>query len=56
MVIQMLDGEINRQALMIAYIDNYFAISIAILCVAASMFFMKPMRLSKTQHHVHLSE
>lgn len=56
MAIQMIDGEINRQALMIAYIDNYFVISIFILCVAGSVFFLKPLRLSKPQQQAPLSE
>ncbi len=45
--IQMVDAEINRQALMIAYIDNYYAIAIFIMCIALSVFFLKPMRLSQ---------
>lgn len=55
-VMQMIDGEINRQAMMISYIDNYFAISIFILGVAFSVFFLKPMRLAKPQQQAPLSE
>ncbi len=56
MVIQMIDAEINRQALMISYIDNYFAIGVFILCVAGSVFLLKPMRLSQPPQHAPLSE
>jgi DHA2 family multidrug resistance protein len=45
-VLQMIDGEINRQSMMMAYIDNFYAMSIFIFCIAASMLFVKPMRIA----------
>lgn len=46
-VLQMLDAEINRQAVMISYIDIFHGMSIFIFCAALSMFLLKPMRLAK---------
>lgn len=53
--LQMIDVEINRQAMMMAYIDNFYAMTFVIFLIAASMFFVKPMRLANTQK-VTLSE
>ena len=46
---QMIDGEINRQALMIAYINNFYLVAIALLVVAVFPLFLKPIRLSLSQ-------
>lgn len=48
-ILQMIDGEINRQALMVAYIDNFHVISIFIFCVAASALLLRPMRIANGQ-------
>ncbi len=45
--LQMIDAEINRQALMIAYIDNFHAMAIFILCVAPLSLLLKPVRMQK---------
>ncbi len=44
----MIDAEINRQALMIAYIDNYHLMAIAIFFVALGTLLLKPIRLAST--------
>ncbi len=54
-VLQMIDGEINRQALMISYINNFRVMSIFIFFIALSIFFLKPMRIAKPQQ-IPLSE
>lgn len=41
-VLQLIDAEINRQALMIAYIDNFHVMSIFVLLVALVVFLLKP--------------
>jgi DHA2 family multidrug resistance protein len=51
-ILQMIDAEINRQALMISYIDVFHVMSIFIFCAAFSMFLLKPMRLVKPQQMV----
>lgn len=45
MMMQMIDLEVNRQALMIAYLDNFYAISFFILAVALSTFLLKPIHV-----------
>lgn len=54
-VLRMVDAEINRQAVMIAYIDNFYLMSFVIFAIAAGTFFFKPLRLTQPQQ-VHLSE
>ncbi|HET8711201.1 MAG TPA: DHA2 family efflux MFS transporter permease subunit [Spongiibacteraceae bacterium] len=49
-VLPMINAEINRQAMMIAYIDNFYMLSFFIFCVALSVFFFKPMRIAHPQH------
>ena len=48
-VLEMLNGEITRQALMIAYIDNFRAVSIFIFLIAVSVLMLKPIRLAGPQ-------
>ncbi|MBP8924954.1 MAG: multidrug efflux MFS transporter [Pseudomonadales bacterium] len=43
--LQLIDAEINRQALMIAYIDNFHAMALFILCVAPVALLLKPLQL-----------
>jgi len=45
-VLQMLDAEINRQALMISYIDVFLLAAVFLFIAALSLFLMKPMRLT----------
>lgn len=47
--LQMIDAEINRQALMISYLDLFYVMSIFIVCIALSVFFLKPMRITRPQ-------
>ena len=44
-VLYAIDGEINRQALMIAYIDNFYAMTFFIVAVALSVLLLKPIRI-----------
>lgn len=39
----------RRLALMIAYIDNFYLVAIALLVVAVFPLFLKPIRLSLSQ-------
>lgn len=54
-VLRMVDVEINRQAVMISYIDNFYLMSFVIFVIAASTFLFKPLRLAQPQQ-IHLSE
>lgn len=42
----LIDAEINRQALMIAYIDNFYAMSILVAVIAIIPLFIKPIRVN----------
>ncbi|GAB3106543.1 DHA2 family efflux MFS transporter permease subunit [Aestuariicella hydrocarbonica] len=44
-VLQMLDAEVNRQALMISYLNNFHAMAMLIFVIALIPLFMKPIRL-----------
>ena len=44
-ILYAIDGEINRQALMIAYLDNFYVISFFILLVAMATLLLKPIRI-----------
>jgi DHA2 family multidrug resistance protein len=55
-VLQMLDAEINRQALMISYIDVFLVASAFLFVAALSLFFLKPMRLVTPAQQVPVSE
>ncbi len=46
---QMVDLEVSRQALMIAYIDNFYLMSMVILGVAVMTMFFKPIRVRLDQ-------
>jgi DHA2 family multidrug resistance protein len=46
-VLQIIDGEVSRQALMVAYIDNFHAMAIFILCAAPIALLLKPMRMQQ---------
>ncbi len=41
----MLDMEMNRQALMIAYLDNFFAMAVLIVAVALGVLLLRPIRI-----------
>ncbi|MET0268972.1 MAG: DHA2 family efflux MFS transporter permease subunit [Sphingomonas sp.] len=47
-VAQMIDGEINRQAMMIAYIDDYWLMGWMALLIAPLVLFMRPPRPGDT--------
>ena len=42
-LLPLIDAEVNRQALMIAYIDNFHAMAIFILLIAPVALLMRPM-------------
>ena len=44
-VMQMINGEVSRQAIMVAYIDNFYALAWFILFVAPLAMLLKPMRI-----------
>lgn len=44
-LLQMVDMEINRQALFIAYIDNFYAMSFLIMTIALMPLLLKPVRV-----------
>ncbi len=54
-VLAMIDGEINHQAMMIAYIDNFHMLSFFIFAIALGTFLLKPIRVAKPQQ-THISE
>jgi len=54
-VLQMIDAEINRQAMMISYNDIFLVMAAFLLCAALSLLLLKPMRLGKPQQ-IPLSE
>ncbi len=41
-----IDAEINRQALMIAYLDNFYLMTFLVLAVALSTLLLKPIRIA----------
>lgn len=43
---QMIDGEVNRQALMIAYLDNFHVVAWSLLICAPLTMLFRPMRVS----------
>ncbi len=43
--LQMVEAEINRQAVMIGYLDNFHLMAIGVLCVAPVVLLLKPMKL-----------
>jgi DHA2 family multidrug resistance protein len=55
-VLMMIDAEINRQALMISYIDVFLMASAFLFIAALSLFFLKPMRLATPPQQVPASE
>lgn len=46
-ILYAIDAEINRQALMIAYIDNFYVIAFFILFVALATLLLRPMRIGR---------
>lgn len=48
-LIQMIDGEVSRQALMISYLDNFHAVSLFILLIAPIALLLKPMKETKSE-------
>ena len=51
-VLGMLDGEVNRQALMIAYIDNYWLMMWMALLAAPLVFMMRRQRAGERAEHI----
>jgi len=47
-LLQMIDLEINRQALMIAYLDNFHVLSYLLLAIALAILLFKPVRIPGT--------
>jgi len=43
----MLDAEINRQALMIAYLDDFWLLTVCALCTLPVVFVLRPMKIDK---------
>ncbi len=44
-MVRMIDNEISRQALMIAYVDNFHAMALLILCIAPVALLLKSVRM-----------
>lgn len=44
-IMQMIDGEVNRQALMIAYLDNFYAMTWFIMLVSPLALLLKPIKI-----------
>jgi len=47
MVVHMVDAEINRQALMIAYIDNFYLVAFGLLVIAFLPLLLRPIKLTR---------
>jgi len=47
-----IDGEINRQALMIAYLDNFYALSFFIFLIAVLPLFLKPIHIQSNEQTI----
>jgi len=48
-LLHLIEAEINRQALMIAHIDNFYAMSVVIAIIALVPFFLQPIKLPAVQ-------
>jgi DHA2 family multidrug resistance protein len=55
-VLMMLDNEINRQAMMIAYIDDFYLMMILTLCVAPLLLLLKKARPPEDGSHAPVME